>query len=189
MYLVGNNSSMQPTPLWSVRKTYISSRFVFINIVFSPCYLFLLWYTVLKCPALCLITIIAARFLRLYACLTCSSVHASSLHSLLAHHHLCYVDVYCVLSLFLFSYFCDMLHFFVTSFLACWKLLFWIHFIVIFTYFMLLLLLHAFTLIGHMTTWTISLVGHIYSLVPIAKYFVLFAFFGRPSCHSLIYIG
>jgi len=35
--------------------------------------------------ALCLITIFAACFLQLYACLTCSSVHASSLHPLLAH--------------------------------------------------------------------------------------------------------
>jgi len=33
-----------------------------------------------KCLALCLITIIAARFLHLYACLTYSSVHASILH-------------------------------------------------------------------------------------------------------------
>jgi len=85
------------------------------NIVFCPCYLFLLWNVVLKCLALCLITIIAARFPHLYACLTCSSVHASSLHALLAHHHLCYVDVYCV-----FYFFCYMLHFFVTSFwLVC----------------------------------------------------------------------
>ena len=33
-----------------------------------------------KCLALCLINIIAARFLHLYACLTYSSVHASILH-------------------------------------------------------------------------------------------------------------
>jgi len=41
--------------------------------------------------------------------LTCSSVHASTLHPLLAHHHLCYVDVYCVFFLLvvflLFSFF------------------------------------------------------------------------------------
>ena len=58
-----------------------------------------------KCLALCLITIIAVLALLpspIYACLTCSSVHASSLHSLLAHHHLCYVDVYCVFLFFLF---------------------------------------------------------------------------------------
>ena len=74
---------------------------VLINTVFCPCYLFLLWNVVLKCLALCLITIIAACFPHLlYACLPCSSVHASSLHPLLAHHHLCYVDVYC------FFYFC-----------------------------------------------------------------------------------
>ena len=54
----------------------------------------------------------------IYACLTCSSVHASSLHPLLAHHYLCYFDVYCVF--FIFSYFCYMLHFFVAPFwLVC----------------------------------------------------------------------
>ena len=81
----------------------------FINIVFRPCYLFLLWNVVLKYLALCLITIIAAYFLHLYACLTCSSVHASSLHPLLARHHLCYVDVYCIFFLFLIhaTFFCD----------------------------------------------------------------------------------
>jgi len=47
-------------------------------------------------------TIIAAYFLHLCACLTCLSVHASSLHPLLAHHHLCYVDVYGVF----FCFFC-----------------------------------------------------------------------------------
>ena len=42
MHLVGNNSSMQPTPLWSVGKS-----------VFCPCYLFLLWNvrcTKMPCP-------------------------------------------------------------------------------------------------------------------------------------------
>ena len=73
-----------------------------MDIVFRPCYLFLLWNVTLKCLALCLITIIAAYFLHLYACLTCSSVRASSLHPLLAYHHLCYVDVYCVFFIFLF---------------------------------------------------------------------------------------
>jgi len=52
-----------------------------------------------------LITIIAAYFLHLCACLTCSSVHASSLHPLLAYHHLCYADVYCVFFIFIFFYF------------------------------------------------------------------------------------
>jgi len=33
----------------------------------------------------------AAHFLQLRACLTWSSVHTSTLHPLLAHHHLCYV--------------------------------------------------------------------------------------------------
>ena len=108
--LVGNNSSMQPTPLWSVGKSTFLPMCIYKH-CFCPCYLFLIWNAVLKYLALCLITIIAARFLHLYACLTCSSVHASSLHPLLAHHHLRYVDVYCF-----FSYFCDMLHFFMTPF-------------------------------------------------------------------------
>jgi len=109
MHLFGNNSSMQPTQLWSVGKSTFLHGCVFINIVFCPCYLFFLWNVVLKCLALCLITIIAAYFLHLYACLTCSSVHASSLHPLLAHHHLCYVDVYCVFFLFLIhaTFLCD----------------------------------------------------------------------------------
>ena len=61
---------------------------------------------VLKCLVLCLITIFAARFLHLYACLTCSSGHASFLYPLLAHHHLCYVDVYCVFFIFFISVIC-----------------------------------------------------------------------------------
>jgi len=106
MHLVGNNSSMQPIMVCG--QIYFSSWCVFINIVFCPCYLFLLW-NVPKCLPLCLITIIAAYFLHLYAYLTCSSVHASSLHPLLAHHHLCYVDVYCVFSIFLIyaAFLCD----------------------------------------------------------------------------------
>jgi len=66
---------------------------------------------VIKCLALCLITIIAARFhfLHLYACLTCSFVHASTLHPLLSHHHLCYVDVYCVFFCFWLYFLCFLL--------------------------------------------------------------------------------
>ena len=72
--------------------------------MYKHCFLPVLLVFVMKCcimmpcSSLCLKTIIAARFLHLYACLTCSSVHASILHPLLAHHHLCYchVDVYCV---------------------------------------------------------------------------------------------
>jgi len=44
--------------------------------------------------------LVAARVLHLYACLTCSSVHNATLHPLLAHHHLCSVDVYCVFFIF-----------------------------------------------------------------------------------------
>jgi len=54
-----------------------------------------------------------AYFFHLYACLTCSSVHALSLHPLLAHHHLWYVDVYCVVFYF---WYMQILHFFVTPF-------------------------------------------------------------------------
>ena len=60
-------------------------------------YLFLLWNVVLECIAVCLISLIAARFIHLYTCHTYSSAHASPLHPLLAHHHVCYVDVYCVI--------------------------------------------------------------------------------------------
>jgi len=95
MHLVGNNLSMQPTPLWSVGKfTFLHDLNVkTLNIVFFPCYLFLSLNVVIKCLALCLTIIIAAsfRFLHLYAyhCLTCSSVHASTLHPLLANHLCC----------------------------------------------------------------------------------------------------
>ena len=57
--------------------------------------------------------------------LICTSLHASSLHPLLAHHHLCYVDVYCVV-----FYFWYMLHFFVIPhWIVC------VHIFVWFTYF------------------------------------------------------
>ena len=68
--------------------------------MYKHCFLPVLLVFVMKCcimmpcSSLCLKTIIAARFLHLYACLTCSSVHASILHPLLAHHHLWYVDVF-----------------------------------------------------------------------------------------------
>ena len=92
MHLVGNNSSMQPTHYGLWVNLYFFTMCIYKH-CFLPMYLFLPWNVVLKCLALCLKTIIAARFLHLYACLTCSSVHASSLHPLLANHHLCYVDV------------------------------------------------------------------------------------------------
>ena len=84
-------------------QIYFSSWCVFINIVFRPCYLFLLWNVVLKCLALCLITIIAAYFLHLYACLTCSSVHHYMPH-LFTH---CLPTIICamLMSIALFSIF------------------------------------------------------------------------------------
>ena len=46
-------------------------------------------------------------------------LHASSLHPLLAYHHLCYVDVYCYL-----------LHFFVTAFwIVCVHIFVWMVFV------------------------------------------------------------
>ena len=78
----------------------------------------------LKWIALCLITLIAAHFLHLCACFTCSSVHVSTLHPLLAHHHLCYVDVHCTF-LFLYFIFAVYLSFFVSvHVLLSWFLLF-----------------------------------------------------------------
>ena len=81
---------------------------MFINIVFCPCYLFLLWNVVLKCFALCLITIIVARFLHLYACLTCliSSPIACPPSSVLCWCLLCFflifpIFVICYISLWL----------------------------------------------------------------------------------------
>ena len=67
----------------------------------------------IKCLALCLITIIVARFrfLHLYACLTCSSVHALTLHPLLEYYHLCYVDCYCVFFFWLYFFFSVMWYF------------------------------------------------------------------------------
>ena len=120
-------------------------------IVFRPCYLFLLW-NVLKCLALCLIAIIAACFLYLYACLTCSSVHASSLHPLLlAHHHLCYVDVYCVFFIFAIRYISLWLHFglFVYIFLSDWFLCLSIILSVLFSFCCVCFLMLIFTIHSH----------------------------------------
>jgi len=115
MHLVGNNSSMQPTQLWSVRRSTFVHGCVFINIVFCPCYLFLLWNVVLKCLALCFITIIATSVLASFTYMLASpahlTVHASSLHPLPARHHLCYVDVYCVFFIFAIFYISLRLHF------------------------------------------------------------------------------
>ena len=54
-----------PNYLWSVGKsTFLHDVYcVFINIVFHPCYLFWLWNVVLKCLALCLITIVCCCLL------------------------------------------------------------------------------------------------------------------------------
>jgi len=98
-------AARRPAFLSSVQPAY-SSRFSFGNTALQLARaagppISVIRSVVLKCLALCLITIIAARFLHLYACLTCSSVHTSSLHPLLAHHHLCYVDVFFSLYFFL----------------------------------------------------------------------------------------
>jgi len=71
-------------------------------------------------------------FSSIYACLACSSVHASSLHPLLSQHHLCYVDVYCVFLFLMYAtflcesildclctYFCLIVFFYTISFWLC----------------------------------------------------------------------
>jgi len=90
----------------------------FTMCIYKHCFLpmFLLWNVVLKCLALCLITMIAARFPRLYACLACSSVQTTTclISSPIAcpqSSELCWMSI-----VFCFLYFCYMLHFFVTSF-------------------------------------------------------------------------
>ena len=71
--------------------------------------------------ALDLITLIAACFLHLCACFTCSSAHALTLHPLLAHHCLCHVDVYSVsVSLFCF---CFLVRLNLVLYLCFWLLL------------------------------------------------------------------
>jgi len=95
----------------------------FMMCIYKHCFLPMLLVFAMKCCtkclSLCLITIIATCFLHLYACLTCSSVHASSLHPMLAHHHLCYVDVYCVFLFFISFLFLLYATFLCDSILAC----------------------------------------------------------------------
>ena len=86
------HSSMVLTPLWSVGNCVTSSWFICINIVFTTC----LYNEMCFNALLRLITPIVAHFLHLCARFTYSSVYTSSFHTLLAHHHLCYVDVYIV---------------------------------------------------------------------------------------------
>ena len=69
MRLVGNNSSMQLTPLWSVDKfTFHHDLYIY-----KHCFLPLLLVSVIKCCVkmfvICLITLSAARFFHL--CLVC----------------------------------------------------------------------------------------------------------------------
>jgi len=80
-----------------------------VNCYFFTIYMYkhfllpLLLVFVMKCYvsnwiALCLATlvVVVVRFLHLCVCFNCPSVHASTFHSLLAHHHLCYLDIYYV---------------------------------------------------------------------------------------------
>ena len=116
---------------------HFSSGYVFINIVFCPCYLFLLWNVVLKCLALCLITIIAACFLHLYACLTCSSVvYMPYLFTHCLPTIIYSVLCWCLLRFNIF-YFCYMLHFFVTPFwLLCVHIFSFVSIFVSFSFFL-----------------------------------------------------
>ena len=122
MHLVGNNSSMQPTQLWSVGKSTF-----FMMCIYKHCFPPMLLVFAMKCCTKMHCPLphnhYCCYFLHLYACLTCSSVHASSLHPLLAQHHLCYADVYCV-----FFYFWYMLHFFVTPlWIVCVHIFVWLY--------------------------------------------------------------
>ena len=69
---------------------------------------------------ICLITLIADHFLHLCACFTCSSAHLSNFHPLLAHHHLCYVDVYCVTFAFCVYLFAVLVWFHIVVFFHFW---------------------------------------------------------------------
>jgi len=68
-----------------------------------------LFYNVLAaaCIALCFIPSIFAYFSHLYTCLTCSFVHTTILHPLLAHHHLCYTYCYIYDITLVFYYMCN----------------------------------------------------------------------------------
>jgi len=82
--------------------------------------------TKMPCP-LCPITIIAAYFLHLYACLTCSSVHGMP-H--LFTHCLPTTIYVMLMSILHFFYFCYMQHFFVTPFcIVCVHIFVWLVFV------------------------------------------------------------
>jgi len=140
MHLVGNNSSMQPTQLWSV-----GNLLFFMMCIYKHCFPPMLTCFCYKCCTKmpCLLPH------NHYCCLLSSpiclphlliSVHASSLHPLLAHHHhhLCYVDVYYCVFFYIWYYrLCYIslwLHFglFVYIFLSVLPL-FWVVFWAVFT--------------------------------------------------------
>jgi len=76
----------------------------FMMCIYKHCFPPMLLVFAMNCCtslALCLISTTAACFLHLYACLTCSSVHALPLHPLLAHHHLCFMLMSIAFSLLL----------------------------------------------------------------------------------------
>ena len=75
---------------------WVNCNFVTIYCFLPLLLIFVIKFYVSNCIALCLATLVVICFLHLYACFNCLSVHASSLHPLLAQHHLCYIDVYCV---------------------------------------------------------------------------------------------
>ena len=77
------------------------------------------------------INLIAASFFHLCACFMCSSAHVSTLHPLLAHHHLYYVDVNCVC--FFLCIFCFFFSVRVLLFCFCgychWSVIWFVHFL------------------------------------------------------------
>jgi len=92
MHLVGNNSFVELTPLWSVGEFLHDLYAQTLSSAHDTCSNEMTCYCS-NCIVLCPMTFIAARFLHPCACFNCPS---STLHPLLAYHHLYYVDKYCV---------------------------------------------------------------------------------------------
>jgi len=94
MCLVGHTCN-DGTPLWSVGNFTTSSQSVWKTLfsALATSHAFVMKCCV-YCIALCLILVLLTSFTYLvYAHLTCSSWYTSTLYPLLAHHHLCYVNV------------------------------------------------------------------------------------------------
>jgi len=110
---LGTTHPCNPPHLWNGLWVNL---YLFMIYMYKHCFLPLLLVSVIKCCVKmhCSLPhkLIAAHFPHMCACFTCSSVHVSTLHSLLAHQHLSVynnVDVYLCffLAVFLFCFFCS----------------------------------------------------------------------------------